>query len=60
MLLRYLTSGKRLKRQRSLPASTGLALRSHIKLINLKGMLWAKISPSLIWVRFMFSQCHLL
>jgi len=39
----YLTSGKRSKRQRSMSASTGLALRCHIMLIYLKGMYWAKI-----------------
>jgi len=44
-VLRYLTSGNHLKRQRSLPASTGIALRCHIKLVHFKGMQWAKLSP---------------
>jgi len=58
MLLCYLSSGKRLKQQRSMPASTGLALMCHIRFIHSKGMRWAKL-PLLRWVRFIISQRHL-
>jgi len=42
VLLRYLTSETRSNRQRSMPASIGLTLTCHKKLIHSKGMQWAE------------------
>jgi len=55
MLLRYLTSRKRSRRQHPMPASTGLALRCHITLIHSKGMQWAKYYYSFDGKVFPFS-----
>jgi len=59
VLLLYLTSGKRSNPQRSMPASTRLALRYHVRLIYSQGMQWAKMLPFFGWIRFIFPQHHL-